>query len=296
MNAATQSECGLPPLAVNLVADARGLVSPPEICLKVAELAQASDTSVTELGEVIIRDPNLTARLLRLVNSPYYGLRGEIDTVSRAVMVIGTQELYSLVIAITAVRSFSMIPNGLVNIDTFWRHGIYAGLIARVLARRCHVLHPERLFIGGLLHDIGSLILYHRLPEISRNLILAANGDEEVLHEAERQELGFSHADLGALLLASWHIPITLQDAIRWHHCPGEATIARLEAAILHVSNVLANRSGIGGFCENTRDDGFVDERALRIIGLSSSEIDASGVIAEAGEHFTQTAAILAAA
>ncbi len=291
-----QTPAQLPPLALNLAADTRGLVSPPQVCLKLAGLLQAPDSSMSEIGEVIIRDPNLTARLLALVNSAYYNFRGRIDTVSRAVMIIGLQDLHNLIVAISAVRSFSSLPNCLVNIDTFWRHGIHCGLIARALARRCHVLHPERLFIAGLLHDIGALVLYHRLPEISRNLLLAAGGDEALQAEAERAELGFTHADLGALLLANWHIPAPLQEAIRHHHEPDTANLARVEAAIVHVSEVLANRSRIGGWCEKTSVEQAIDPAALRIMGLAEEEMAEDEVLSEVGEQFSQTASILAAA
>src|SRR3989304_4080667 len=94
------------PTAQSLVAAVSSLVSPPDICIKLTELLRAPDTSGQQIGEVIIRDPNLTARLLRLVNSPAFGLRARVDTVSRAIAVIGTRELYNMGLAISAVRTF----------------------------------------------------------------------------------------------------------------------------------------------------------------------------------------------
>ncbi|MGE0384005.1 MAG: HDOD domain-containing protein [Gammaproteobacteria bacterium] len=281
-------------LAESLIADTAALVSPPQICLAVAELVQSPDCSLNKLGEVIIRDPNLTARLLRLVNSPFYGFSGKIDTVSRALMVVGLQELNNMVVAISAVKSFSKIANKLVNMDTFWRHGIYCGLVARLLARRNQVLHPERLFIAGLMHDLGSLVLYHRLPEISQDVLLAAAGDEEVLYQAEVEMIGFSHADLGALLMERWRLPETLQDAVRCHHAPAAARSARVEAAVLHVANVLANRSGIGGYCEHTVDANALDPAAVAL--LTPETFDEVALLTEAGAQFSDTASILAAA
>jgi HD-like signal output (HDOD) protein len=281
-------------LAESLIADTAGLVSPPQVCLAVAEMLQSPTCSLSKLGEVIVRDPNLTARLLRLVNSPFYGLSGRIDTVSRALMVVGIQQLHNLVVAICAVRSFSKVANRLVNMDTFWRHSIYTGLIARAVGKRCNVLHPERLFIGGLLHDLGSLILYHRLPELTQDLLLAAAGNEEVLYRAELEALGFTHAELGALLLEHWRIPESLREAVHWHHEPACAQNARLEAAVLHVSNVLANRSGIGGYCEKTQTSMVdIDSDALSL--LAPAALDEESIIGDAGLQFTETAAVLAA-
>jgi putative nucleotidyltransferase with HDIG domain len=102
--------------------------------------------------------------------------------------------------------------------DTFWRHSMFTALIARGFAKRCRILHPERLFIAGLLHDIGSLVIYNRLPEVARDIILIADGDENALYEAKTRELGFGHPELGALLLELRNIPKPLQNAVRHHH------------------------------------------------------------------------------
>jgi HD-like signal output (HDOD) protein len=282
--------------AEGLVREVRGLVSPPDICVKVFELLGDPNTSIGQIGEVIIRDPNLTARLLKLVNSSFYNFSSRIDTVSRAITVIGIRELYNLLVAVSAVKSFSRIPNTLVNMDVFWRHSIYCGLISRILAARCHVLHPERLFIAGLLHDIGSLVLYHRMPEASMELLMTADGNEDVLHQAEIERFGFSHAHLGGLLLNMWQLPLPLQDAVRHHHSPALATQSGLDAAIIHVADALANHSEIGAYCEDTAPDVRVDPSAWRVIDAntdSPAEQDIEGIIGEAGLQFAETATLL---
>jgi len=281
--------------ARQLVEDTAALVSPPDICIRVAELIQSPETSAGEIGEVIIRDPSLTARLLRLVNSPFYSLRGEVDTVSRAIAVIGPQELYSLVLTVSAVKSFSNVPNSQVNMDTFWRHSVYTGLIARGFGKHCNVLHPERLFVAGLLHDIGCLVLYKKMQDASRDLLMSAGGDEEVFYQAEQQELGYTHADVGELLLETWSLPTTLCSAVRWHHEPCQVEEGRIEAAVLYVANILANRSMIGGYCEQTNCLTPIDPAALEIIGVRADDIDEEEVIGQAGIAFAETASVLAA-
>ena len=177
--------------AAELVHDVSGFVSPPDICLRVFELLQSPTASARDFGEVINRDPALCTRLLKMVNSPFYGFARRVETVSRAVAIIGVRELYNLVIAVSAVTSFNRISNVLVNMDTFWRHSIFTGLIARRLARRCGILHPERLFIAGLLHEVGSLVMFHRLPDTMKELLMLADGDEQVLHRGEVRHIGF---------------------------------------------------------------------------------------------------------
>jgi HD-like signal output (HDOD) protein len=282
-------------LAASLLEDVTYLVSPPDICVKVFELVESNDASTQELGEVISRDPSLTARLLRLVNSAFFNFSRRIDTVSRAVTIIGVRELYSLVIAVSAVRSFSNLPNNLVNIDTFWRHGIYTGLIARALAKQCRVLHPERMFVAGMLHDIGSLVLYNRMPDTCADLLLVSDGDEGILHQAELAELGFTHADLGGALLRTWMLPDTLQEAVCYHHMPSYAMESELEASIVHLAENLANRSQLGAFCENPNIDAAVDASTWAAIGLDESRFDADAVIGQAGLQFSETAGLLLA-
>ena len=252
------------------IQDAGALVSPPDVCIKVFELMEANEASAQALGDVIARDPSLTARLLRIVNSSFYGFPRRIDTVSRAITVIGTSELYNLVIAVTAITSFSRIPNFIVNIDTFWRHGICCGIVARELARRCKVLHPERLFVAGLLHDIGSLIVYNRAPDVMRELLPASQGNEALLARGERRMLGFNHADLGALLLDRWQLPPELIHAARWHHDPASADQAVLEAAIVHIADAMSNHCEQGASYVTPSPQLQVDDEAWRIAGLES--------------------------
>lgn len=282
-------------LAASLVDDVSCLVSPPDVCVKVFELIESNDAGAQEIGDVICRDPSLTARLLRLVNSSFYNFSRRVDTVSRAVTVVGVRELYSLVIAVSAIKSFTNLPNSLVNIDTFWRHGIYTGLIARALAKRCHVLHPERMFIAGMLHDIGSLVLYNRMPEICSDLLLVCDGDEGILHQAELAEIGFTHADLSGALLNAWMLPETMQNAVGYHHMPSFAMESELEASIVHLAENLANRSQIGAFCEAPNLSAAADASVWAAIGLEEASFDHDAVIGEAGVQFVETAGLLMA-
>lgn len=282
------------PGAAELVADVVELVSPPDVCVRLLDLVQSGDASAAAIGEVVSQDPNLTARLLRLVNSSYYSLPGRVETVSRATTVVGTRELYSLVLAVSAVSTFSRIPIRLVNMDTFWRHSIYCAISARYLARQCGVLHPERLFVAGLLHDIGTLVLYSRLPEVCRDLLLLAGGDEAMVYEAELRDMGFTHAHVGGLLLATWHLPDALRDAVTWHHDPAGASRGRLEAAIVCLAEWLANRSGIGGFCESPEEPSPMNPEVWDMLGLDEGGFDAEAFMAEVSEQFDETVTLLA--
>ncbi len=274
------------------IGEVSGLVSPPDVYVKVFDLMESPTATADEMGLIISQDPSLTARLLKIVNSPFYSFSAKIDTVSRAVTVVGLRELYSLVVAVSAVKSFSAIPNDVVNMDTFWRHSIYCGIISRLLAKRCHVLHPERLFIAGLLHDIGSLVIYNRAPDIAKKMLTIANGDEEKLFNAELDELGFSHAELGGELLKQWSLPDNLQEAVAFHHDPVRAKEAKMEASIVHMANLLANQSELGAFSEVKALPTEIDDAAWDATGLDEMEFDRDEIIGEAGIQFVETASL----
>lgn len=281
-----------PEMAALWVNEVSGLVSPPDVCIKVFDMIESDEASAHAIGAVISKDPNLTLRLLKIVNSSYYNYSSKIDTVSRAIAIVGISELYSLVIAITAVKTFSYIPHNVVNMDTFWRHSLFCAITAGLLAKRLNVLHPERLFVAGLMHDIGSLILYHRAPETARELLLQAKGDENILHQAELEEFGFSHADIGALLLKIWHIPEPLCEAVGCHHQPHKANTAPLETAIIHVANALANHTEIGAFCELPMTELVVDEAVWEHLQLTADDLDQETLLQEAGLQFADMISI----
>jgi len=272
---------------VALLDDVEGLVSPPGVCLRLFELIHGPTTGVKDIAAVVGVDPNMTSRLLRLANSSFYNFARKIDTISRAVAVIGTAELYQLVLSVSAVKSFSSIPNELVKMDTFWRHSVYTGLLARALAIRLNVLHPERLFVSGLMHDIGSLVLYHQRPDAMRDILLVAEGDEEVLYQAELDTFSLSHATVAGYLMEQWQLPEELIDAVTWHHQPERAEKARMEAHILYLANHLVNESEQGNFMGSPRADIQLPQALLDVIGLQEDELFFA--FEEAAEQFPAT-------
>ncbi len=281
------------PDAEALVDQVSGLVSPPGTCMQVLKLIRSPNASADSIAEAVSCDPNLTARVLKLVNSSFFGFASRIDTVTRAIALIGMLELYNLVVTVSVVRSFSNVASTLVNMDTFWRHSIYSALLARTLAQNCHILHPERVFVAGLLHDLGSLVLYNQLPDISHLLLMQAEGDEQDLFRLEEELLGFSHAHVGALIMRTWSFPEALCEAIENHHRPCKATDAKLETALLHTAEILANRSEIGAFCESPNSRAEIDPMVYEEMGLTLTAQDEDELIGSASLEFAETVSIL---
>jgi HD-like signal output (HDOD) protein len=268
------------------------IVSPPDVCLKINELLGDERASLDDFAKVVMRDPALTARLLRLVNSSFYGLRSRVDTVSRAVALLGMRELQKLVCAVSAIEKFSRLSSTVTNMNAFWRHGVYTGLMAQALAKRLHVLHPERLFVAGVMHDIGTLLVNHRYPEIAEETIRGARGDEQLLRELEVEELGFDHAQLGGLMLGNWRLPATIVDAIAWHHEPRRAELTPVDAAILNVADVIANFSGTGSFSEFVAANAEFDPVVFEGLGLPD-DFDADALMDEVDRQFVESIYLL---
>ncbi len=217
------------------------LISLPEIYIRVTQVLEDPNHNAKQLGDVISHDPALTARILRIVNSAYYALATEVELVSRAVSIIGEDDLRNLVLATSAVDTFKRIPNQLVDIDLFWRHSVHTGIIARLLSKHCNVLHGERLFVAGMLHDIGKLILYFKEPELSQQVLIEAAESDGRLYHAEKNIIGYTHGDVGAALIKAWKLSEMLRETVAYHHTPLKARKHPLETAIVHIANCIVN-------------------------------------------------------
>ncbi len=275
----------------DLVTGVIRLVSLPEVCLRVNEMMEDPSTSAKALGQVISRDTGLTARLLKIVNSSFYGFPSKIETVSRAVTVIGLRELRGLVLAASAVETFSKIPTEVLNRVHFWRHSVYCGVVAQLVAEECKVLHSERLFVAGLLHDIGKLIIAHRLPEQMKIIKQRVADEQRFDYEIEQQELGFDHADVGGALLREWKMPPTLCDAVYFHHHPADATESLMDAAMIHLANSITGMAEEGLDVDIETMIQPVDERIWDVLAVDASVIET--VSKKAGPLFTDALEVI---
>ena len=229
-----------PPDPETLVTRTLDLASLPDIAVRAMQLINDPLSSASDLGELISEDPALTARLLRIANSAFYGFPSRIDTVSRAITVIGTLELLDLVLAMTVMERFAGLPVELVDMESFWSHSLHAALLARLLATCKRAPEREHYFIAGLLHDIGTLVLCLQLPEPMREILEQAARENRPLHEIERERLGYHHGEVGAALLRHWQLPETLAQTARWHHEPGGTEAFPMEIASVHLADIFA--------------------------------------------------------
>ncbi len=218
----------------------------PTIHLRLEEAINNPKKSMSDIAKVIREDPGLTARLLRIVNSAFYNFPSRVETISQAVTIVGTQQLSALALATSVMQMFKGIGEDLVNMHSFWRHSIACGLAARLLAMFRRETNAERFFVAGMLHDIGRLVLYTKLTEPSKEMLLAAKNEKQLLYEVERQRLGFTHAVVGGVLLQTWKLPTSLEEIVMYHHNPKAATRFPVETALVHVADIIAHAMQLG--------------------------------------------------
>jgi putative nucleotidyltransferase with HDIG domain len=258
----------------DLLDDVEHLISLPAAYVRINELIENPTSSADDISQVISQDVALTARLLRVANSPLYGFSTQVDTVARAVTLLGTQQVRDLALATSACKTFNGIPNTLVSMESFWEHSILCALCARTLAMECLKRQREAVFVAGLLHDIGQLVLYHLLPDLSRQTLEACLDGPLSLEsqEAERDVIGFDHAEVGGELAHRWALPTNLQECIAYHHDPGQAVQNRVETAIVHIANSAATLAEL-----DTTDLSHaprIHEIAWELTGLDASIIE----------------------
>lgn len=230
-----------------LVHNVKKISSLPTVFLKINEVINDPCSSAADLGKVIEKDQALTTRLLRLANSAFYGLPGKVDTVSRAVALIGFKQLQELVLAMSVRSLFTGFgQNSAINMRSFWAHSIACGIACKTLAILRGMRSPESFFVAGFLHDFGRLIMLEQFPQQCSEIYEAAREQGRLLYEVEQEVFGFTHADVGGELVNCWRMPGVLAEAIKYHHRPEGAREFPLLAAMVHIANILAHAGHFG--------------------------------------------------
>lgn len=246
-------------------------------------------SSIDDIAKIITEDQGLTARLLRLANSPMFGCYAKVESMTKAVTIIGTQQLRDLALAASVMGVFKGIPEDLLNMASFWRHSVACGIIARSLAIYRREPNVERLFVAGMLHDVGKVVLAAAQPELSRGLLEERRGTGELYLSLERQRLGFDHGELGGALLKKWKIPASIGEPVACHHTPGSAEKFRIETALIHLADVICQAMDLGQGAECGVPP--LDEPAWERLGLPVHMLGT--VLKQSEPQISETFAIL---
>ncbi len=214
----------------------------PEMAVEVLRMMDDPFVDMADVTEVIKRDPAMTAKILRVSNSPYYGMKQHVGTLKLALVILGVQEVRNIVLGVSVFDTLrDGMQTGLVP-ETFLRHSFLVGGLSRKLGATLRMGIQGEAFVCGLLHDIGKLVLLRQLKTLYAHVLKSTGGHTLKLCEAETAQYGFTHADAAAALAERWNFPKTLTDAIHFHHPRNGVSLASASdpqlAAIVRIANL----------------------------------------------------------
>lgn len=246
----------------------------PETPLIINQLNEVIDNpyaSASDIARIVNKSTSLSALLLRIVNSAFYNFPEKIDSISWAVTLIGTQEIVNLAFGISVMDVFRSIPKETIDVESFIRHSLFCGIISRILGAHKNLAQTEQLFVSGLLHDIGRLVIYKYYPEESGALLSLKDNLGKPLYRIEHEFGGIRHTNVGYFLMKKWNLPPELVDTIFFHHTPNRANDP-VKPGIVHMADIITTGLGIGNSGES-----FVphfDEIAWRKLAISTGLFD----------------------
>lgn len=246
------------------------LPSHPIVIDRITKLLSNPRTSAEEIGKAITTDQALASKVLKLVNSAFYGFPGRISTLSHAIVILGFSTIKNVVLTASIFDSFRGKGAGTADFDLeqFWRHSIACGAAAQAIAKTIGHVEKEECFIAGLIHDIGKIILCHYLPEVFDEVISYTRSHDVLFYESEEQLFDMRHDEIGAYLAQHWNLPKNLHYAVRYHHKPSPSHDHYMISAIVHAADIFVRALDFG----NGGDDKIpvIDEHAWKSLDLDN--------------------------
>ena len=213
----------------------------PAIAMEVDAMLRDYDTSIKQLAQTIEKDQALVPKILRLVNSSFYGFSSRIGTISRAVVVLGFNTIRNAVISLSVIDSFPKKTLEGFDIKDFWTHSIAVATVSRYLAEKSRKGPPEEYFTAGLVHDIGKIVLAQYFQDLFKSVWVAANENSISFYDAEKKELSITHARIGGYLAQKWKLPENMSDTILHHHRPTKNAADYNIVLAVHTADIIVN-------------------------------------------------------
>ncbi len=230
-----------------IIRKVKDLPALPNITNEIMRLTEDPDSTVQDIENVIMKDQSLTARVLRLANSAYYGYPRRISTISEASVLLGFQAIRSITLT-ASVGGLLMkeVPGYGLGKNELWRQSQSCAIISRYIARKVRFSKIDQAYVAGLLRDIGKVIVSYYLTEHFKQIIDKVKNESISFLEAEESVLGFHHGQVGAEIAKKWNLPDDLVEAIAYHHSPEKATINPMLTSIVHIADAIVMMFGIG--------------------------------------------------
>lgn len=255
-----------------LAARAGDLPALPQVAMKVIEVASDPNSSMRDLESAVARDQAIASTVLRLSNSAYYGMPGRISTLSRAVLVVGSDKLKSVVYA-ACTESLFRKPKSSFEDRILWEHSLATAIVARFLAKQLGHTAGEEALVAGLIHDIGKVVMDTNARDKYQWVVQRVRNEHDTFVAAERDIFGFDHADVGGLVAHKWSLAESLVEAVRCHHNPGAATLDPGLTAIINMANGICVKLEIGP--ERRPDLDLASLPSSDILALDRERLDA---------------------
>ena len=212
-------------------------LSLPDVYIRLREVMDSDNASMADAAEIISLDPALAARVLRMANSAFYGFRAQVDKISRAASILGMQKIHDLVLAASVSKAFEGISNELMDIDTFWYRSVHCAFLTKAITEGAGLPDTESLFVRGLLHDIGHLVLFSHYPDACREALSRADEGLEARLFHEHELIGVDAMEFATELARVWQLPPLFVDSFEHLMRPEDVAgpLAR-EIAMLHIA------------------------------------------------------------
>ncbi|MBD3177794.1 MAG: HDOD domain-containing protein [Armatimonadia bacterium] len=252
--------------------EVRDLPQLPGVVQRVLAVTDDPNTSAADLGEVVGTDQALTARVLRMANSPLFGLARRVDTVTGAVRVLGFNAIRNIVLASHLASTLGNPVDGYVlEAGALWRHALASGTAALVLARQARVPNHETALVAGILQDVGKLVLGAYIGQRLNEMVEDATTRQVSFADIERANLGVDHAEVGAIITENWGLPTELVNVVRYHHRPGEHPSGNPLVWLAHLGDYLAMTAGYGLGGEGLAY--AVDARGWQVLNVDPAQL-----------------------
>jgi len=265
----------------------------PGLFRKIVAVIGDDRASAKDLASIISDDQALTAKVLKLANSAYYGSFKQVSTVEQAITIVGFNEVKSASLSITVFGKFSKkIP--METLARFWVHSLASATAINAIGGRGQELGVEKMYIGALLHDIGKLALHVLLGEDYLTLLNQAARESCPVLEMEKRVLACHHAQVGEWLAQKWHFPQDLKELIAYHHHPFRGELRQPKTvATIYLANDLAKRFVGAGMRETALDPMIVD-RVREVLAVTSDDVEQVGEYIKSRENmFTEMTSVL---
>lgn len=214
----------------------------PTIVFELNRALQDPDTSIAKVSETIEKDQAMALKLLKLVNSAFYGFKSRISNIRNAIVLLGFNTVRNAIVSVSVINAFSQkhkLPE--FSITEFWKHSLAVAVTSKSIAEKTKIESPDNCFVGGLLHDVGKVILAQYLPDLFTKVWTAGQEDYLSFYDAEKREIPIDHTKIGAYLASKWQLPQGLVEAIRWHHDFREESENADFVLIIYLANIFVN-------------------------------------------------------